>query len=567
MRPQVLSRGAGARGQAVPEDAGPASVPATSAARHVAHPWARTATAVVFALVAVVLALIHFRASPIYPTGNALQSDLYVYQEIGNSWVHGFLPYRDVFDVKGPSFLLLFGVFAWIMPWSMGPPLAVLTLLAFTSLCLAYAIARIHVRGRALAALAAVVSCMVVYLVPSGVKSSFTVEALTVPGVLLLLWLVSRWLVGGDEVPGTLWVLDGAVLGFLLWAKFPVIAPWGGMLMALAVLAIFRGLGFGALWRVVVLHLAGIGAVSAVVLAVYAPVLPDMLRAYFVAKTSTFHLSHELPAEVDFVGTIFSDSTEAALALLAVLLVLLVGVARGDRRGGLALTIAFSLSLWASVAVVRHPYNVIVPLSFTAVVAPRLLAAAESRGRSAAIGAAVGLTAMVSAACVAPLAQGVTVYGLFWHRQQLTCYDLVNMHRQTVRGNVTTTFARAAGNEPILSVGSMFSARTSFLSHLPVSHPFQFVDGSWSTYTGGDAVQTGYLADKTFDYAWIHITGAQREIRADMRAGRSEFAGLHERIRAGEFTRRPSEPKQAAALERNYAPVLSCGTMILMRAR
>ena len=49
-----------------------------------------------------------------------------------------FLPYRDVYDVKGPFLYLLFGLFAWIRPWSMGPPLVFLAILASCSMWLAY---------------------------------------------------------------------------------------------------------------------------------------------------------------------------------------------------------------------------------------------------------------------------------------------------------------------------------------------------------------------------------------------------------------------------------------------
>lgn len=536
-------------------DAGKASAQVTPAAVRTTHLWARAGIAVVFATVAVAIALVRFRVSPLYPTFNDINSDVYVYQEIGNSWLRGYLPYRDVFDVKGPSFFLLFGLFALIRPWSMGPLLVTLALLAFTSLWLAYAIARIHLRQQWLAALAAVVSCVVIYLSISGTKSSFICSEITVPGVLLLLWLTTRWLVAGDEIRGVLWVLDGVVLALVFWARFPGAVPWGGMLVGLLVLVARGALPSWSLRRVVVLHLVGFGAASVVVLAFYAPVLPDALSAYFVAKSDVINLRGELPAEAHFLTSTFAVNTAAAVAMLTVLLVLLMGIVRGERGGALALAIAFCLTTWAALVVVRHPSNFFVPLAFSAVAIPRLLAAAEARGRAVAGISAAGMTALAVAASLAPLAQGVASYGLLRPVPSPTCVDLVTKNRVEADGNVTTTFARDAGNQPILSLGSMLAARTSFVSRLPVKHRFQYVNKSWSRNIGADVVQTSYLEDRTFEYVTIHVSGFR--VSQD----------LPSQIAAADFTTGPSRPLQAAALARNYVPVLSCRNQVLLRAR
>lgn len=56
------------------------------------------------------------RLSPLYPQLNDINSDFYVYQVVGNSWTHGDLPCRDVYDVKGPFLHLFFGLFATVRP-------------------------------------------------------------------------------------------------------------------------------------------------------------------------------------------------------------------------------------------------------------------------------------------------------------------------------------------------------------------------------------------------------------------------------------------------------------------
>ena len=127
-------------------------------------------------VVGTVIAFARLRTSPWYPRFNDVNSDLYVFQMIGNSWLYGFLPYRDVYDVKGPFLHLLFGLFAWIRPWSMGPPLVFLAILASCSMWLAHRIGRLYRLSRGIAALCAAASCVVIYLGVADVKTSFTCE-------------------------------------------------------------------------------------------------------------------------------------------------------------------------------------------------------------------------------------------------------------------------------------------------------------------------------------------------------------------------------------------------------
>ena len=130
------------------------------------------AAAALFLAVGTAIALIRLRTSPLYPAFNDVNSDIYVFAMVGNSWTYGLLPYRDVYDVKGPFLYLLFGLFAKIQPWSMGPPLAFLALLASSSVWLAYAIARLHRLGRPLAVAARLLVELVLLLRPPAAVSA-----------------------------------------------------------------------------------------------------------------------------------------------------------------------------------------------------------------------------------------------------------------------------------------------------------------------------------------------------------------------------------------------------------
>lgn len=257
--------------------AAPAKLDALSPAEVRAGRWGSVLLGVAFLAVDTGTALIRMRTSPLYPIHDDVNSDVFVYQVVGNAWVHGLLPYRDLHDIKGPFLYLLFGLSALFRPWSLGPPPVLLTLLAFASAWLAYAIARLSVRRGRLAAVAALVSCALICLSVSQVSSSFTCEEVAVPGVLLLLWLVSRELGGRGRVPDGWWLLDGVAVGALFWTKYLVLAPWAAMLVVLTAVVLRRRGPVRRLRHVVGLHAIGALAATAAILPFFARVLPELV--------------------------------------------------------------------------------------------------------------------------------------------------------------------------------------------------------------------------------------------------------------------------------------------------
>lgn len=511
--------------------------------------------AALFLVVGTVIALIRLRTSPLYPALNDVNSDVYVFAMVGNSWVEGLLPYRDVYDVKGPFLYLLFGLFALIQPWSMTPPLVFLALLAAASGWLAYAIARVHVLGRGLAALAAVLSCLLIYLGVADVNTSFTCEELAVPGVLLMLWLVLRWLRTGVEIAAGWWVIDGVVLGALFWTKYTVIAPWAAMFVGLVVACMRGRITARALGRMVLWNLVGLGIATAAILPFYATVLGEMAKAYFLAKRNNFKPAGELPAQAAWLVRSFTENTAASVVLLAVLVIFIVAAVRGGDRVAPTFIIATLLSLWASAVVVRHPNNLFVPLAFSAVALALVLSVMQSRGRPGLQATAIGAAVATALLIVGPLMEGARNCWMLGPTRFMRCHDLTTGERSTPRAQVSTVFAEAAGYRPIMSVGTLFAARTSFIARQPARQPFEFVDASWVRTIGADRVQTRHLENRTIEYVWIHFDGVD------------PLGDLEGQILRSNTKNSRTQPEQAEALVRNYTPVLGCNKELLLRAK
>ncbi len=57
--------------------------------------------------------------SPLYPFNNWVDEN--AFYTVGISWRHGILPYRDLFEQKGPLLYLIFMLSSWILPYSFLP--------------------------------------------------------------------------------------------------------------------------------------------------------------------------------------------------------------------------------------------------------------------------------------------------------------------------------------------------------------------------------------------------------------------------------------------------------------
>lgn len=516
-------------------------------AEHPLRPVARIGIGLLLATAAVVIALYRLRMSPVYPRLNSINSDFYVYQVVGNSWVHGHWPYRDVFDVKGPTLYLLFAGFARIRPWSAAPPFVMLVLLATATLWLAFTIARRWLTVPA--AVASALACAtLIYLTPVAAMSSFTCEELAVPGILLALWLVQR-LLAGEEVSTRWWLLDGVVFGLLFWAKYQVITPWAGLLLALLVLHRKLGISLQDLGRVVAVHLIGAMAATVVVLAWYLPVLGQMFHAYFAAKSNTQHLGSELSNEGQFLRLTWSLGP-APLIVVAVLAVILVVISVRQVSTAVFL-IALVASAWGAIFAVRHPQNALVPMSFAAIGIPLLL---RSLPRPSRMLAAIAAFAVAVGAAIPAVQDSRQNLGLFDLHPSIRCRELTGTHRVRLEQNPTLAIAAQADHQPILSIGTLTSAQTSAASHTVNRHKYAFVDASWAGPVGAVEVQTRYLRQRTYSWVTVHLprTRAWEDVRPQLAAMRPVEWG-------------PTR-SQLDLLTADYTPVLACANTVLLRA-
>ena len=513
----------------------------------------RVPTAVLFLAVGVVVALIRFRESPLYPHLNGANTDVYVYQMVGNSWRYGQVPYIDIYDVKGPMLYVTFLMLSYVRPWSMVPPLVVLILLATVSTWIAYRVARLRGFSTLAGVLIAVIAIPVVYLAPINNPSSFTGEEVAVPGVLLLTWLLARWFADRAAISTWWWVVDGFAAGVVFWIKYSDVMAWVAVLLGLLVFALARREPITGILRVVAFHLSGMALASLIALAPFGGHWLDAAQFYLLGKAQTLNASGELKREVKFALVLLHQDTGAALLLACLVLALAV---RSMIRPGAetrVLLLGFAFTAWVSLAFVQHPYNLFVPLAFVPSAATLLLTPGLLSGR---YGLLVKAAALIAAGLLVmpSVIYSREHYGLFWAPPRIVCYTQPSHQQRVFHESTANIFAMESSHSAIITPGLPIAAQAAFISKIPMTHKFQFVDHSWESITGAEQVQAHYLEEGTFPYAWVHVLWLKPrgDVLAQVQKSLDSTSGKRE---------------QAAALARNYVPVMTCNNDVLLRLK
>jgi hypothetical protein len=183
---------------------------------------------------ALVLLFFVSKNSPLYLNNNWV--DLNVFFTIGRGWVHGLLPYRDLFDQKGPLLYAVYAIAAMISNhyWSI----LIVEWISFSlSLYLLYRIARLRLqRNMSLmfVALSSVVLTWSPYFSAGG-----SAEELMFPSIL---WLIYRVMMidSGNRITWKATYISGLMIGWIFWVKYTAVGAWIGFCLVMVVALVWQ---------------------------------------------------------------------------------------------------------------------------------------------------------------------------------------------------------------------------------------------------------------------------------------------------------------------------------------
>ncbi|MFD1125307.1 ArnT family glycosyltransferase [Lentilactobacillus raoultii] len=143
---------------------------------------------------------------------------------VGKALMHGILPYKDVFEQKGPYVYLMHGLASLISSRSLLGifPFEVLSL--FLTMYIVYKIARLNTYQLAACAIAILVP--VFQLFHPYYNYGDTVESLLFPAMLALIYVLLKADRAHFVLPGQLWCLQGFLVGLTFLMKYTLLGGW-----------------------------------------------------------------------------------------------------------------------------------------------------------------------------------------------------------------------------------------------------------------------------------------------------------------------------------------------------
>ncbi|MDR2748617.1 MAG: hypothetical protein LBB10_01805, partial [Bifidobacteriaceae bacterium] len=239
-------------------------------------------------LFAIFIALFRYQTSPLWSAGN--NSDIWVYQIMGNAWNHGVVPYKDLFDVKGPAWYMLFSLLAYITPWSNAAPFIFLILIYTISFVITYKISKLFLSPFISYCISSLF-CFLTFLADAysiGFTTSFTVEEVSVPFILFSIYITLEYFYFEKGISKICFLLFGVCFAFTLWSKYQLIAPTLGIYFGLFILCICKKTKWMRFWKSVLHFVIGFVSFTAFIFLVLllSGNFFEMFKCYFLGQSS-----------------------------------------------------------------------------------------------------------------------------------------------------------------------------------------------------------------------------------------------------------------------------------------
>lgn len=241
-------------------------------------------TYVLLLLFAAGIMLVVSKSSPLYVINDWV--DLNAFLTMGKGWAHGLVPYRDLFEQKGPVLYILFLLAHQIANSYLGV-FIIETLFFFLTLVILFKTARFFLSSR-MSLVLCFISAIFLTLSPF-FKAGGSAEELAFPAIVYTIYLVFKLQAQAFKLSKMSYLLSGVSLGCLFWAKYTMIGSWVGFFLSLAVCLLIQK-ELKELLGAVTYSLLGFSLVSFAVLAYFyaTGALGDLYHAYFYANIALY---------------------------------------------------------------------------------------------------------------------------------------------------------------------------------------------------------------------------------------------------------------------------------------
>ncbi|URZ87580.1 glycosyltransferase family 39 protein [Floricoccus penangensis] len=209
--------------------------------------------------------------------------DLNAFLTVGKSWGHGLIPYKDIFEQKGPILYFIFLLASKISHTGyIGVYIIESLFFTLTSFML-YKIGRLFL-DRPKSYLFVLLSYIILTLSPY-FKMGGSAEEFSYPAILLGIYYIFIFSKNGNKLSKTDYFIGGFAFSYIFWIKYTMIGSWLGFYLAIGLLLIWKK-EFNELFRAVLLSLAGFLSLSTVICLYFFIVggLSSLYKVYFYSN-------------------------------------------------------------------------------------------------------------------------------------------------------------------------------------------------------------------------------------------------------------------------------------------
>lgn len=241
-------------------------------------------------LVAVVMMTLVSCCSPLYPTNPWCDANIYF--TIGKQIWNGMVPFRDIYDQKGPVLYAIHALGALVSGrtylgiWLMSIVCCAITMLQFVRTVGLWTSREVAMPVGV--AMSFVMYCSIFY------SYGDSAEEWCLPWLTWSWYLFLRY-AKLDLMPSR-WESIGLGLGiaFIFWNKFTVIGLYGGAALATLIIA-YRRQQMAEIGRLIALALAGFGLLTCLIILYFIlhHALWDMIEGYFLFNTLYYNISDQ----------------------------------------------------------------------------------------------------------------------------------------------------------------------------------------------------------------------------------------------------------------------------------
>lgn len=307
------------------------------------------------ALLAIVLMTLFSRSSPLYPLN--IWCDANCFFTMGKGIVHGLVPYRDLYEQKGPLLYFLHAATFMVSNTSF-------TGVWLLEMACCYAFLRL---ARRLLAAAGSRSWWMLAAVGTLVAASpcfsygDSAEELCLPLVAWGLWQGLRLVMGQHGRFAVRMMSVGMAIGAIFWIKYSILGFYVGWTLFFTV-HYARRKQWGRLLRMAGALAAGFVLVSVPIVAYFAThnALPHLIEAYFTNNIVHYHTGTDINPGLFYSLTY--GAVNAVTESPAFFIVALAAVAAAYSRRGVWFLVALSFAATMVLIYFRYPTYVYYPL-------------------------------------------------------------------------------------------------------------------------------------------------------------------------------------------------------------